>query len=337
MKRNRSLTLALVTMVVGAACTDESATPTQLPGADVPQAVRLPGGLDAEDFEYTIIRHPQGTRTYVDRMNAQGDLLGTYFDGTQWQTFVRRGETYTTQELPAAATALGINERGDLVGTIRTPDGERAFLFRGDAVVVLDAPDNYETRAYDINTQGVIAGSYRFGSGKWQPAIWEEGVFTPLTIITQTLGADMAEGFGINVHGQVVGHFTVADEAPFPGTPNQKMYGFVYHRGQVTATLNYPGSGWMSCAWGKGAHGDAVGHYVDLPTESVLVSGYVWRDDAFRGRLVVPGAIRTFPQSVTPNGVIAGYAQLGGRNERGQWEVSEVVGFTAVPRRPGRR
>jgi hypothetical protein len=146
----------------------------------------------------------------------------------------------------------------------------------------------------------------------------------------------MAEGFDINVHGQVVGHFTVAGDF-YPGTSTLKMYGFVYGKGQPTVTLNYPGSGPMSCAMGIGTRGDVVGHYTDIATAAVGVSGFLWQKGSFAARLVVPGAVLTYPAAITPNGVIAGNAALGRPNEAGPGYIPEEwVGFTAVQKR-GRR
>jgi hypothetical protein len=343
---NRSVPAVLLALLIPA-CADQAPTPV-LPESPLDgQFAKLQAGLDADDFEYTIIRHPDApTFTFLNRINTRGDIVGNYFDGTRWDGFLRRGEDYHRISYPESdeTVANGINERGDVVGAYFGASGIRAYLYSNGEYRTLAAPAGYHTRAYDISSNGVIAGSYHTGTGKWQPAIWEKGVFTPLPVIMQALGADMAEGFGINVHGQVVGHFTVAGEAPFPGTPNQKMYGFVYDRGRVTATLNVPGSGWMSCAFGIGVHGEAVGHYVDIATAEVAVSGYVWRDGAYVARLVVPNpgadnplAIGTYPNSSTPNGMIAGYAVFGDRTSTGGFVPQERVGFIAVQKKPGRR
>jgi hypothetical protein len=345
----RSVPAVLLALMISA-CGDEARLPVLPESPSAPgdaQLAKLQAGLNADDFEYTIIRHPDApTLTFLNRINTRGDVVGHYFDGTRWDGFLRRGEDYHRISYPESdeTVANGINERGDVVGTYVGKDGIQAFLFSDGEYQTLSAPAGYHTRAYDISSRGVIAGSYHTGSGKWQPAIWEKGVFTPLPVITQALGADMAEGFGINVHGQVVGHFTVAGEAPFPGTQNQKMYGFVYDRGQVIATLNVPGSGWMSCAFGIGVHGEAVGHYSDIAAPDVLVSGYVWRDGAYVARLVVPNpgaenplAMGTYPMASTPNGIIAGYAILADRTPTGGFEPKERVGFIAVQKKPGRR
>jgi hypothetical protein len=314
-----------------AGCADlPTAAPDPVAG---PQFSRSAATLDVDDFEYTVIRHPDApTRTFVNRMNTRGDVVGDIVVGTVTTGFVLRQGTFQPVAYPGATftTALGINERGDIVGTYNAGSGPRAFILSDGQYRSLPAPAGYRTRAFDIASNGVIAGSYFTGTGKWRPAIWERGVFTPLDPILTQLGADMAEGFGINARGQVVGHYTVAGEAPFPPTANQKMYGFVYDRGRVSTRLNYPGSGWMSCGWGVGIHGEVVGHYVDIATEAVAVSGYMWRNGEYVARMGVPGAIGTYPQAITPNGAIAGYALLGARTSTGGYAWTEAVGFVAV-------
>jgi hypothetical protein len=326
-----------------AGCTDQPRLPVEpLDGAGAAFA-KAPAVLDHEDYEYTIFRHPEAvTRTWLMRVNTNGVAVGEYLKDGRIDGFRARGEAFERISVEGSirTSAMGINPRGDVVGTYRvetlTNDTvERAYIFSDGRYRTLPAPADYQTRAFDIAPNGVIAGSYHTGTGKWQPAIWEKGEFKPLVTIMQDLGADMAEGFGINVHGQVVGHFTKPGITG-PASPNQKMFGFIYDQGQVPETLNYPGSGWMSCSWGIGVHGDAVGHYVDIETEAVAVSGYVWRDGAYTGRLIVPGAIGTYPQTITPNGTIAGYALLGERVGTG-YTWNQAVGFIAVQKRPGRR
>jgi hypothetical protein len=325
----------LLAFAVG--CADAPTVPADAP-VDA-QFARSAGFLDADAWEYTLIRHPDGpTRTYVNRMNTRGDVVGDVLVGTSWEGFLLRDGGFHRVAFPGAflTYASGINERGDIVGVYNAGAGPRAYILSGGEYRTLPTPDGYWTRAYDIASNGVIAGSYYTGAGKWRPAMWERGEFTPLDEILTELGADMAEGFGINMQGQVVGHFTVAGDI-FPGTANLKMYGFVYDRGRVSATLNYPGSGWMSCVFGIGALGEAVGHYVDIATEAVSVSGYMWHKGEYVARLVVPGAVGTYPSAVMPNGSIAGYALLGGRTPTGGYAWTDAVGFVAVQKRPGRR
>jgi uncharacterized membrane protein len=332
-------TLPLLALL-GALASCADAPTAAPPPVDDASFAKVSPALDADDFDHTIIRHPDGMETYVNRMNASGAIVGDFFDGTRYDGFLLRGGVYDRISFPGSAWtyAYGINERGDVVGFAGLPGlGQRAYLLSRGEYTVLPAPTGYHTRAFDISTTGVIAGSYHAGTGKWQPAIWDKGIFTPLAGLTAALGADMAEGFGINAQGQVVGHYTVAG-AVFPGTSALKMPGFVWGRGRVLATLNYPGSGVMSCGWGIGVHGDVAGHYTDIATPDVAVSGYLWQNGSFRARLVVPGAIGTYPSSITPNGTIAGYAILGRPNDAGTGFIVEGrVGFVAVRKQPGRR
>jgi hypothetical protein len=328
---------AVLLLAFVAGCADAPTRAHDAP-ADA-QFARSAGFLDADAFDYTLIRHPDApTRTYVNRMNTRGDLVGDILVGTIWEGFLLRDGSFHRVAFPGAVhtLALGINERGDIVGSYNAGSGPRAYILSHGEYRTLPAPEGYRTRAAGIASNGVIAGSYYTGTGKWRPAIWERDEFTPLDGILADLGADMAEGFGINMHGQVVGHFTVAGDI-FPGTANLKMYGFVYGRGGISATLNYPGSGWMSCVFDIGVHGETVGHYVDIATEAVAVSGYMWRDGQYVGRLGVPGAIGTYPGAITPNGSIAGYALLGSRTPTGGYAWTDAVGFIAVQKRPGRR
>jgi hypothetical protein len=328
--------IAAVLLASAAGCADAPTATHHQP--ETVQFSRAAGTLDADDFDYTIVRHPDApTRTYLNRMNTRGDVVGDIPVDGNWRGFLRRNGNFEDIVVPGAihTFALGINERGDIVGSYNAGSGLRAYVRAEGEYRTLPAPAGYATRAYDIASNGVITGSYFTGTGKWRPAIWERGEFTPLDHILEQLGADMAEGFGINTLGQVVGHFTVAGDM-FPGTPNQKMYGFTYDRGRVSATLNYPGSGWMSCGWGIGVQGEVVGHYVDIATEAVAVSGYMWRNGQYMARMIVPGAIATYPQATTPNGAIAGYALLGARTPAG-YAWTDAVGFIAVQKRPGRR
>ena len=312
------IALAATLLGVAAACAD---TPT-VPDTPIATAADAAALLMApEDFSYEEIRHPEGAHTWVNRMNARGDLVGDYCGtGFAWcWGFARRGETFETIAYPGSSWtyAYGINERGDVVGIYGDASGNHGYVYSRGEYRTLEAPSGVQTRAYDIAANGTIAGAYRT-TGKWQPAMWEGGRFMPLDDLATELGADMAEGFAISTQGAIVGHFTRAGEF-FEGTTRQKMYGFVYGDGAVMATLDYPGSGLMSCGWGIGVHGEVLGHYTDRVAGGV--TGYVWEDGEYVARLRVPGALSTFPQAITPAGTIAGWAVMAS---------GERIGFIAT-------
>lgn len=276
----------------------------------------------ADDFAYTLVRVPASygaSATFADRMNKAGDVVGRYLvgTGTEWHGFVRRAGSFEKIDVAGASQTHphGLNDVGDVVGRFFTGTVEHGFLYSKGVYTSFDAPGSSGTRFYDIGAGGVIAGSYRVGTGSYQPATWVGGTFTPLTAMATELGASMAEGFGVNAAGQVVGHFTRSGDL--------KMYGFVYTARAKTITLEHPesgqGTGMMSCAGGIGLRGEVVGHYTD--TVNGGVSGFIWNGGQFVGKLRVPGATRTFPQAIASNGMIAGYALLAS---------GERVGFTAV-------
>ena len=259
-------------------------------------------------FVYQDIRHPDAAHTFVNRVNNRGDVVGDFCDaGWTCRGFRARRGVYETIDFPGSTFtyAYGTNDRADIVGVYGAADGEHAYSYMRGEYQELPAPEGLQTRAYAISETGLISGSYRGSSGKWQPVVWLHGEFTPLTDLTAELGADMAEGFGVNVQGAVVGHFTRPGDLD-PTTGRQKMYGFVYGDRGLEATLDYPGSGWMSCAWGIGGSGEVLGHYVDPVSGGV--TGYRWQGGSFTARLRVPGAVQTYPQAMTATGTIAGWA-----------------------------
>lgn len=316
MIRRSTLAAVLGLSLLPGACADAPTAPADATAAAVTPASAM---LSPQDFDYEVVRHPDGGMTFLNRINARGDIVGDRCVPGECRGFLRRGDSWEVIAYPGSGWnyAYGINERGDVVGTYGDATGEHAFLYSRGEYRTLAAPPGVQTRAYDIAANGTIAGAYRT-TGSWRPAIWDKGRFVPLDGVTATLGADMAEGFGINAHGAVVGHFTRPGDL-FPGTPMQKMYGYVYQDGRVIATLNFPGSGFMSCGWGMGIHGEVLGHYVDL--EAGGVTGYMWQDGEYVARMRVPGAVHTYPQAITPGGTIAGWAVTA---------AGEPVGFIAT-------
>lgn len=64
---------------------------------------------------------------------------------------------------PGSTTqALGLNDRGEIVGTYADFDARRACgLLRSNGVCIpIDAPGALATNAYDINARGPIVGIY---------------------------------------------------------------------------------------------------------------------------------------------------------------------------------
>ncbi len=326
MKTTLTLPILVLAVAMLAAC---DAAPTGLALAPAtPEPSRLKGSsLTPDDFDYEIIRVPAAlaaSGTIVHRANTRGDVVGMYFttDGLgrdAWRGFLLRKGMVETIHVDGAryTRALGINERGTIVGTYMNEDFTwHGFTYDHGEYTTFDAPAGVhfgeDTWIWDIGANGVMAGSYVAADGRSHGFVLQGGRFTDIMVA----GSSLTEGYAINVRGEVAGHFTYADD------PDGQMLGFVYANGKTTAVLDYPGENdWMSCAMGIGVDGAAVGHVGGTFPDGIY--GWVWKDGGFLGLLMVPGASQTFPTAIAPNGVIAGYAVL---------TDGEQVGFVARPR-----
>jgi hypothetical protein len=262
---------------------------------NAPTAARVP----AHAYGYTVIDVPGATSTQVYRMNARGDVVGSYF-ASGWHGFVLRQGELQTIDFPSVPSAnatqvRGINDRGDVVGFYNVAGKLRGFLLGEDGFMVIEYPDANGTRLWGINPRGEISGEFQAAAGgAWRTFTLRAGTFTPIDVPD----ANMSAGYDINTEGDVVGHFTV------PGSA--RMLGYRLAGGMFTY-FDHPaslGTG-MSCAQGIGVHGEVLGHYYDPEADEVY--GYVWLNGEFVARLQPPDATQTYPTSITPTGVIAGY------------------------------
>lgn len=309
--RNLHAAAALIAVAYAAAGCDRD--PLDAPAvADGLADVRV-----TQNYRYTEIQVPGAIVTQAFRMNARGDLVGAYRDAGGVHGFVRRGGDYQQIDFPGAigTQVRGINARGHMVGSYNEAGRMHGFTLRDGVMAALDVPDAWQTIAWDINANGVISGEYQgVPGGPWFGFVYRNGDFQLFDVPDATMSA----GWGINLRGEIVGHYRVPDGAG----GISKMFGFVWRDGSVIR-LDHPVPNGMSCAMGIGDNGAVVGHYYDLA--SGIVHGYVWLDGDFRATLTVPGVSETYPTSITPSGVIAGYT----------WDpVAGVRGFIAEPLNP---
>jgi probable HAF family extracellular repeat protein len=162
----------------------------------------------------TVGSDPDGE---ANAINDQGQAVG--YSGTctaalhavLWE---KNGTAFPLPDLGTGGFAFGINNQGQIVGDIASPDGTTfyAALWRNGAITNLRTlPGDFAAIASGINNQGQVVGSTLDASFNWSHAfIWQDGVMTDLNTLfpgDSNLFATMANQ--INERGQIVGMATV--------------------------------------------------------------------------------------------------------------------------------
>src|SRR5260370_3925860 len=161
----------------------------------------------------TLGSDPDGA---ADAINDRGQAVG--YSGTctaalhavLWED----GKASPLPDLGTGATAFGINDRGQIVGLVGSPDNSTfyASLWQNAAITNLQTlPGDFAAIASGINNRGQVVGSTLDSSFNWSHAfIWQDGVMTDLNTLFPTdsnLFATMANK--INERGQISGMATV--------------------------------------------------------------------------------------------------------------------------------
>jgi hypothetical protein len=125
------------------------------------------------DRNGTLTQHmfPGSHMTVPGAINDQDDVVGFYGIGTPTITrgYLLSNGQFSTIHVPGytATTALGINERGDIVG--RTTDAAfvtHGYILRDGAYHVLDVPGAKATNVVYINAQGDMVGQFTGADNK---------------------------------------------------------------------------------------------------------------------------------------------------------------------------
>jgi probable HAF family extracellular repeat protein len=139
------------------------------------------------------------------------------FGGTDQPYHLPDALTFPQIEVPDAMStlALGINDRGQIVGTFRDAEGVlRGFLLDQGVFtpINVDVPGATRTEPTGINNRGQIVGNFTDAKGVRRGFLLDQGVYTPIDVP----GATSTVVYGINAHGQIAGFFVDA----------QGMHGF---------------------------------------------------------------------------------------------------------------
>jgi uncharacterized membrane protein len=108
---------------------------------------------------------------------------------------------------------LGINDKGQIVGTESTPYTSEGFVDSGGVFTTIDVPGSFDTYAEAINNSGVVVGTYVGLNGFSSGFVYSNGAYVTFNLAGAT---DTYLG-GINDQGDIVGYAFTETPVPEPG------------------------------------------------------------------------------------------------------------------------
>lgn len=284
-------------------------------------ALALPLTAQAQvTYEYEQVDFPGAPETQVFGINEPGVLVGNGFTGPDNPfgdnfPFVYDTKQGSFADVDAVAgyeatSVLGINNRGDVVGSVIEPTGIRRGFIRDHTGIeaIFDHPDaTFFTQARGINSRGLVTG-FRNSGGLAVGFIYD-----PATVIfTDIVPSIFTIAQGINSRGDVVGSaqfFAGQEPCNSPGalgrygwlrTPGNAVSFFTVN-GRPTSARGIDDTGTVTGFFRDTAAGESFGFVTVLdgtPCQEITIDA--------EDLLVFPGATETFPQDITNSGVIAG-------------------------------
>jgi hypothetical protein len=153
------------------------------------------------DYNITFVAYPNSSRSYSSGINASGQIVGSYSDGTGSHGFVDTNGSFTTID-PAGSTSTsvtGINASGQIVGSYSDGTRLHGFVDTNGSFTTIDPAGSTSTSVTGINASGQIVGSYFEASGLYHGFVDTNGTFTIVRASVYTTVS------GINDAGQLVG------------------------------------------------------------------------------------------------------------------------------------
>lgn len=218
-----------------------------------------------------------------------------------------------------STSAIGINDRGQVVGSLST-DGltDLAYIRSSNGVYQTFQVDGNTTQARGINNQGIVTGFYA------PPGIILEFVRTPDgTISDITKESETLIGIvqGINAAGEFVG-----DYVREPGSVPLRG-GYIGRDALFEADVDLPFAALRVAARGINANGDIAGWFVD--ENGGLPQGFIIRNGVTMVlSYPAPGAT-TFVQGLNNRGQLSGSWVDAEGNNHGFMLASDLATWTS--------
>lgn len=127
----------------------------------------LQGTYFLREGVFTRFAVPDARDTSVYGINNAEEVVGQYTDAQSVRhSFFSRGALI--EEIArdnAEVVAYDLNDRGEIVGSTSTEEGQRGFVLRHGKYTLIHYPGAAATQALGINNHGVIVGEYRDTNG----------------------------------------------------------------------------------------------------------------------------------------------------------------------------
>ena len=156
---------------------------------------------------FTTLDVPGAPLTNARSINDNGQVTGSYSDGSKEYGFVYSNGTFTTLQVPGATStwASSINNSGQVAGSYSDGSKEHGFVYSDGTFTILDVPGAIKTLPASINDSGQVAGYYPDGSGVYG-FVYSGGTFTTFAVPS----AAFTFASSINASGQVTGDYIYA-------------------------------------------------------------------------------------------------------------------------------
>jgi probable HAF family extracellular repeat protein len=156
----------------------------------------------------TVDNDPDGDALWI---NDKGQAVGQSNNCSQSIIHAVSWENGTASQLPdfgTGAVAFGINDQGQIVGTVASSDGTTQYgaLWQDDELTNLGTvPGDFAAIASGINNRGQVVGSTFDSNLNWAHGfIWQDGVMTDLnTLIPASSNLFVTMANKINERGQI--------------------------------------------------------------------------------------------------------------------------------------
>ena len=247
---------------------------------------------------FETIHKPGSSATRAFGINPQGDIVGSFTDGTGTHGYVLREGVFTTIDYPGALTteAWGINAGGDIIGryTRAGVPGVRGFLWSAGVFSDISMGNHMITLPTKIGASGEIVGCFHDASAlidmySYVQRESDVTVFGRPSITFPDGSATMHNGITPG-GGTVVGLY-------FPRQGEAR--GYAITDGTFTF-LDYPGATFTQ-AWDVNPRGTIVGDYL----AGGKTRGFYYDGTDFVS-IDVPASLLTIARGINPQGHIVG-------------------------------